>query len=254
MVLQRRLTSNGKSIATLPNRELAAGKKLMIRYDITLGEERASVTVELRDEGGPHSCRCVDACSCTMPTTCSATPSTGRHRRHDTAFGINENMTRYAYDFTIADEQGRMHRDDGEENGEWFGFGQPAAGDRPDGTKSKRAPLDYARNRDAAARSAREARRDDLRGRLLAEWENQKNGSSRYKLGPCSDRVSMNPPGYSSGRKCFGPKRCRSTTRLSALQAAKDQFAKNHRVPPRGEAGGRSVSGVLRSTCTSRLV
>jgi hypothetical protein len=83
------------------------------------------------------------------------------HRRLDitgdmtTAFGINENMTRYAYDFTIVDEQGRMHREDGEQNEEWFGFGQPvlapadgvvvsAAGDRPDGTKSQRAPLDYA--------------------------------------------------------------------------------------------------------------
>jgi hypothetical protein len=173
MVLQRRLTSNGNSIATLPNRELAPGKKLVIfnpfpefdgdvelhaiRYDITTGEERASITVKPR--------RYETKASLILPMRGRVFVHDGHdllshHRRLDitggmtTAFGINENMTRYAYDFTIVDEQGRMHRGDGEENEEWFGFGQPvlapadavvvsAAGDRADGSKSKRAPLDY---------------------------------------------------------------------------------------------------------------
>ncbi len=174
MVLQRRLASNGNSIGTLPNRELAAGKKLVIfnpfpefdadvelhaiRYDITTGEERASITVKPQ--------RYETRADLILPLRGRVFVHDGHdflshHRRLDitgdmtTAFGINENMTRYAHDFTIVDEQGRMHRDDGEENEEWFGFGQPvlapadavvvsAAGDRPDGSKSKRAPLDYA--------------------------------------------------------------------------------------------------------------
>ena len=81
------------------------------------------------------------------------------HRRLDitggmtTALGITDNMTRYAYDFTIVDERGAMHRGDGMTNEEWFGFGKPvvapadgvvvsSAGDRVDGTKAQRVTLD----------------------------------------------------------------------------------------------------------------
>jgi hypothetical protein len=173
MVLQRRLTSNGNSITTLPNRELAPGKKLVIfnpfpefdgdvelhaiRYDITAGEEHASITVKPR--------RYETKADLILPLRGRVFVHDGHdflshHRRLDitgdmtTALKISENMTRYAYDFTIVDEQGRMHRNDGEKNEEWFGFGQPvlapadgvvvsAAGDRPDGTKLQRAPLDY---------------------------------------------------------------------------------------------------------------
>jgi hypothetical protein len=173
MVLQRRLTSNGNSIATLPNRELAPGKKLVIfnpfpeldgevelhtiRYDVTAGEERASITVKPR--------RYETKAELILPLRGRVFVHDGHdflshHRRLDvtgdmtTALGISENMTRYAYDFTIVDEQGRMYRNDGEKNEEWFGFGQPvlapadgvvvsAAGDRPDGTKLERVQLDY---------------------------------------------------------------------------------------------------------------
>jgi hypothetical protein len=173
MVLQRRLASNGDSIATLPNRELAAGKKLVIfnpfpefesdvdlfaiRYDVTLGEEHASVTVKPQ--------RYDTKAELILPLRGRVFVHDGHdflshHRRLDitgdmtTALGINENMTRYAYDFTVVDEQGRMYRNEGNKNEEWFGFGQPvlapadgvvvsAAGDRPDGTKVQRAPLDF---------------------------------------------------------------------------------------------------------------
>jgi murein DD-endopeptidase MepM/ murein hydrolase activator NlpD len=58
-------------------------------------------------------------------------------------------MTRYAYDFVIVDEAGRMYRGDGEKNEDWYGFGTPvvapAAGvvvamsdGQPDNTKSKK--------------------------------------------------------------------------------------------------------------------
>jgi murein DD-endopeptidase MepM/ murein hydrolase activator NlpD len=81
------------------------------------------------------------------------------HRRLDitggmtTALGITTNMTRYAYDFTIADAEGNMHRGTGDENADWFGFGSPifapadgvvvkAARDRADTSKAHPVPLD----------------------------------------------------------------------------------------------------------------
>jgi hypothetical protein len=173
MVAQRRLQSNGNSIAMLPNRELGAGKKLVIfnpfpefdnaldlsaiRYDVKLGDERATIVVRPQ--------RYETKADLILPMGGRVFIHDGHdflshHRRLDltgdmtTALGINTNMTRYAYDMTIVDEQGRMHRDDGEQNDEWFGFGQPvlapadgvvvsSASDRPDGTTKARAPLDY---------------------------------------------------------------------------------------------------------------
>lgn len=173
MILQRRLESNGASILTLPNRELAPHGKLVvfnpfhefepdvalhrIRYDVTFdNEQRVSITVAPR----PYTTRA----QLILPMRGRVFVHDGHdfyshHRRLDitggmtTALNIRTNMTRYGYDFTIVDEQGRMHRGDGETNEEWFGFGQPvyapadgvvvkAAGDRPDGSKAKRAPLD----------------------------------------------------------------------------------------------------------------
>ncbi|MEO7796031.1 MAG: M23 family metallopeptidase, partial [Thermoanaerobaculia bacterium] len=77
------------------------------------------------------------------------------HRRLDitggmtTAIGVKTNMTRYAYDFVIVDEAGKMYRGDGEKNEDWYGFGSPivapaggvvvSMGDgQPDNTKSKK--------------------------------------------------------------------------------------------------------------------
>jgi murein DD-endopeptidase MepM/ murein hydrolase activator NlpD len=81
------------------------------------------------------------------------------HRRLDvtggmtTALGITSNFGRYAYDLCVVDEQGRMYSGTGEKNEDWFGFGAPVlapgdgtvvsmANDRPDNTKTWKAPLD----------------------------------------------------------------------------------------------------------------
>ncbi|HEX8618385.1 MAG TPA: M23 family metallopeptidase [Thermoanaerobaculia bacterium] len=173
MVLQKRLASNGNSIATLPNRELAGGKKLVIfnpfpefeagldlhaiRYDVTMGKETASVTVRPRVYE--------TKAKLILPLRGRMFVHDGHdflshHRRLDitgdmtTTLGIRENMGRYAYDMTIVDEQGRMYRNNGDKNEEWFGFGEAvlapadgvvvsAAGDRPDGTKLEGAPLEF---------------------------------------------------------------------------------------------------------------
>jgi hypothetical protein len=175
IVTQRRLAENGDSIATLPNRTLEPHAKIVvfnpfphfdsdlalrkIRYDVTFDNgEHATTTVEPRAYEGKTSL--------ILPLQGRVFVHDGHdfyshHRRLDvtgpmtTALGVNENMTRYAYDFTLIDERGNMHRGDGEKNEEWYGFGTairaPGAGvvvssasDRADGTQSHRAPLDGA--------------------------------------------------------------------------------------------------------------
>jgi hypothetical protein len=173
LVTQRRLQWNGASILTLPQREIEPGKKIVVfnpfhefesdlalrtlRYDVTFEDGTTpSVTVSpLKYE--------VKA-DLMLPVTGRVFVHDGHdfyshHRRFDitgdmtTALGISTNMTRYAYDFTIIDEQGKMHRDDGAENEEWFGFGAPilapadgvvvkAASDFADSSKARPVPLD----------------------------------------------------------------------------------------------------------------
>ena len=173
LIVQRRLAGNGASILTLPQRELAPGAKMIvfnpfpdfesdvplqtIRYDFTFDDkERTSITVKPQ---------------LYAPRANLILPVQGRvfvhdghdfyshHRRLDitggmtTALGIQSNMTRYAYDFTVVDDKGNMHRGDGLKNEDWPGFGTPivapadgvvvkSARDRPDGSKSSPAPLD----------------------------------------------------------------------------------------------------------------
>jgi hypothetical protein len=173
LVTQRRLASNGGSIALLAQREIKPGGKLVIfnpfpefereldlgtiRYDVTFEKERSSITV--------HPKAFVAKTELVLPLRGRVFVHDGHdalshHRRLDvtgdmtTALGIHANMTRYAHDFTVADARGGMHRGDGEKNEEWYGWGQPvlapgdgvvvgARGDQPDGTQSQRAPLDY---------------------------------------------------------------------------------------------------------------
>jgi murein DD-endopeptidase MepM/ murein hydrolase activator NlpD len=173
LVVQRRLASNGDSIATLPNRTVEPGGKLVVfnpfaefdsgvdlaslRYDLTFGERHAGLTVK--------PVAYTTKAALILPVGGRLFVHDGHdfyshHRRLDitggmtTALHIDSNMTRYAYDFTVIDEQGRMHRGGGDDNADWYGFGQPvvapadgvvvkAASDRPDGSQSKRAPLDF---------------------------------------------------------------------------------------------------------------
>ncbi|HKR66835.1 MAG TPA: M23 family metallopeptidase [Thermoanaerobaculia bacterium] len=173
LVTQRRLAENGDSIATLPQRTIEPHAKLVVFNPFASFESEYAlqkIRYEVTFDNGEKS-TVVVAPRAYETKTNLILPLKGRvfvhdghdfyshHRRLDvtgpmtTALGITENMTRYAYDFTVIDEQGRMHRDDGETNDEWFGFGTDivapgdgvvvkSASDRADGTKSQRAPLD----------------------------------------------------------------------------------------------------------------
>lgn len=173
LVTQRRLQWNGASILTLPQREIPPGKKIVVfnpfhqfESDLAL----RTILYEVTFEDGTKQSITVSPLKYEVKTDLML-PVTGRvfvhdghdfyshHRRLDitvdmiTALGIRSNMTRYAYDFTIVDGQGKMHRGDGAENEEWFGFGTPilapadgvvvrAARDRADSSKAKPVPLD----------------------------------------------------------------------------------------------------------------
>ena len=178
LVAQRRLGQNGESIATVPSRQLAPGARVVVfnpfsaferevpldrlRFELVFdakdapGKARAEVTVSPRPHAAKNRLR--------LPVRGRVFVHDGHdllshHRRLDvtggmtTALGITTNFMRYAYDFCVVDEKGRMFRGDGERNEDWYGFGSPihapaagtvveAVGDVPDNTKGKPVPLD----------------------------------------------------------------------------------------------------------------
>lgn len=157
---QRRLDGNGDdstmSIATIPNRKLPAGGRLVVfnpfqhfPADADLGDLRYEATFSA-GEGKPEKrVRLKLSPRAFAPKTALSLPLQGpvfvhdghdlygHHRRLDitgamtTHFGIKANFMRYAHDFCITDEQGRLYRNDGAKPEDWFGFGAPvlASGD-----------------------------------------------------------------------------------------------------------------------------
>jgi hypothetical protein len=172
LVVQQRLDQNGDartmSILTIPNRVVEPGGRLIIfnpfhahetdvdlsriRYDLTFDKGSASVTVSPK--------KYATKTDLILPVNGRVLIHDGHdfvshHRRLDitggmtTAMGIKSNFLRYANDFVIVDEEGRMYKGDGEKNEDWYGFGAPlvapgagvvvAAHDGvPDNTKSNR--------------------------------------------------------------------------------------------------------------------
>jgi murein DD-endopeptidase MepM/ murein hydrolase activator NlpD len=159
---QRRLDRNGDattmSLATLPNRALPAKGRLVVfnpfsdfPRDAWLGDMRYVATFRAAGEADAPEQR-VElriAPRDFAPKTVLRLPLDGavfvhdghdliaHHRRLDitggmtTHFGITSNFMRYAHDFTIADDRGRLYRTDGATPEDWYGFGVPvhATGD-----------------------------------------------------------------------------------------------------------------------------
>jgi murein DD-endopeptidase MepM/ murein hydrolase activator NlpD len=182
LVTQKRLDTNGDSstmsILTIPNRVLAPGAKLVVFNPFPahdLGLDLSRIRYELVFDAGETAAKyhaaTIVASEPYRTKTDLVLPLSGRifahdahdlyahHRRLDitggmtTALGITANFMRYSYDFVIVDEQGRMYKNDGETNEDWFGFGVPvtasgsgvvvAAHDGiADNTKSKKAAID----------------------------------------------------------------------------------------------------------------
>ncbi len=179
LIAQRRLGTNGDSISTLPERTIAPGGKLVVfnpfhSFPADLKLETLAYEVVFSAPGGNAEIARAQVVVKPRPypgKTRLVLPVEGRllvhdghefnahHRRLDitggmtTALGITSNFGRYAYDLCVVDEKGRMYSGTGERNEDWFGFGKPVlapgdgtvvsmANDRPDNTKSRKAPLD----------------------------------------------------------------------------------------------------------------
>lgn len=145
LVLQRRLAQNGDSISTLPQRTIEPGAKVVIFNPFyELPDDVALTTLHYEFSIADAQPIVVDVHPRVYRAKTELTlPLGGRvfvhdghdfyshHRRLDitggitTALHIETNMTRYAYDFCVVDEKGRMHTGTGEKPEDWFGFGKP---------------------------------------------------------------------------------------------------------------------------------
>ncbi|MFS8137076.1 MAG: M23 family metallopeptidase [Thermomonas sp.] len=149
-ISQKRLDTNGMGILTLANRLVDPGGKIVLfnpvyawDKDIRLDRIRVDVALDSGDVSQKYHATLdlqplhyENASKLILPVTGRAFVHDGHdyyshHRRLDitggmtTAIGVNTNMTRYAYDFVIVDEAGKMYRGDGEKNEDWYGFGSP---------------------------------------------------------------------------------------------------------------------------------
>lgn len=157
---QRRLDRNGDdttmSIATIANRELGPGGRLVVfnpfaRFggDVWLGDLRYEAVFQVGKDGPERKVALDVSPRPFQPATRLRLPLDGEsfvhdghdllahHRRLDitggmtTHFGIRANFMRYAHDFVVTDAQGRLFRGDGARPEDWYGYGQPvqATGD-----------------------------------------------------------------------------------------------------------------------------
>jgi len=145
LIAQRRVGENGLSVTTIPNRFIEPKGTLVVFNPLFSFEpdlDLSHLRYKFRFEGG--ATQTVDVHPKPYATkTNLIVPVPGRvlvhdghdfyshHRRLDvtgpmtTALHIDSNVTRYAYDFVVIDEKGKMYRNDGEKNEDWYGFGAP---------------------------------------------------------------------------------------------------------------------------------
>ena len=158
---QRRLDQNGgdttMGIVTVPNRTLPAKGRLVVfnpfqhfRAPLWLGDLRYSAVFSTGEKDAQEQrVELRVAPTAYVPRTALGLPVSGssfihdghdltsHHRRLDitggmtTHFGITANFMRYAHDFCVTDDQGRLFRTDGATPEDWYGFGTPilATGD-----------------------------------------------------------------------------------------------------------------------------
>jgi len=145
LVAQRRAGENGLGVLTIPQRFIEPQGKLVIfnpLYSFEPELDLSHLRYTFRFEGGAKQTIDIHPKPYEAKTNLIV-PVPGRvlvhdghdflshHRRLDvtgqmtTAMHIDTNMTRYAYDFVVVDEQGKMYRNDGEKNEDWYGFGVP---------------------------------------------------------------------------------------------------------------------------------
>ncbi|MEJ7598567.1 MAG: M23 family metallopeptidase [Kofleriaceae bacterium] len=157
LVFRKFISGNGvsPSILTVPNRELAGGKRVLVinplhtfPLDLELGklqftatyhsasDQQLVATAEVAPRAFAGAARLV------LPLRGPLIAWSGHdylshHRRWDYAdprlaeFGFDSNAARYSYDLIPVDAAGEMRKGDPADNASWFGFGRPVLAPAP---------------------------------------------------------------------------------------------------------------------------
>lgn len=150
LVAQYRVGANGESVLVVPNRFVEPGKTLTVfnplfafPEDLELRNVRFDFRFDVGDVGSKYRAQTVVHPQAFAPQARLTLPVRGpvlvhdghdfygHHRRLDMqhpmaeALGWKRNFMRYSYDFVVTDEQGRMYRNDGTKNEDWYGWGTP---------------------------------------------------------------------------------------------------------------------------------
>lgn len=176
LVAQYRVGTSGMSVAVVPNRVVDAGKSQLVfnplhqfpagmdlsrlRFDFKFdvgNDTRYRVSTQVTPQ--PYTPRVKLALPLAGPALIhDGHDFYGHHRRLPLldpmaqALKWKTNFMRYSYDFVMTDEQGRMYRNDGSRNEDWYGWGAPvmapaagkvirAVANLPDNAKGKRPPF-----------------------------------------------------------------------------------------------------------------
>lgn len=173
LIAQYRVGANGMSVAVVPNRFVEAGKSALIfnpLHTFPPGMDLSRLRFGFKFDVGDDTKYTVETLVSPRLYTPKAKLSLplagpalihdghdfyGHHRRLPLldpmaqALKWKTNFMRYSYDFAMTDAQGRMYKNDGSKNEDWYGWGAPvlapaagkvirAVGNLPDNAKGKR--------------------------------------------------------------------------------------------------------------------
>jgi murein DD-endopeptidase MepM/ murein hydrolase activator NlpD len=176
LVAQYRVGANGKSVTVVPNRFVEPGKSELVfnpLHSFPAGMDLSRLRFDFKFDVGndtKYEVRTLVAPKPYTPRVKLSLPLAGPalvHDGHDfyghhrrlplldpmaQALKWKTNFMRYSYDFVITDAQGRMYRNDGSKNEDWYGWAAPvlapaagkvirAVANLPDNAKGKRPPF-----------------------------------------------------------------------------------------------------------------
>lgn len=168
LLAQYRVGANGMSVLVVPNRVLEPGQSTLVfnplfayPEELDLGRLRFTFKFDVGDDT-KYTAETTVSPRAYEPKAALRLPVSGpvlvhdghdfygHHRRLNLmdpmaqALKFKRNFMRYSYDFVMTDAQGRMYRNDGARNEDWYGWGAPVSA--PAGGKVVRAVHDLPDN------------------------------------------------------------------------------------------------------------
>lgn len=176
LIAQYRVGANGKSVTVVPNRFIEPGKSELVfnpLHSFPAGMDLSRLRFDFKFDVGNatrHATQVMvrprlyaTVAKLSLPLAGPALVHDGHdfyghHRRLPLldpmaqALKWTSNFMRYSYDFVITDAQGKMYRNDGSRNEDWYGWGAPvtapaagkvirAVSGLPDNARGKRPPF-----------------------------------------------------------------------------------------------------------------